>query len=90
MLLKKIRRSLSIGAKTLLSHVTLAVVVIALASVISYTLSSQYIRQTRVRDLTAQLQRLAVTRGHYERYEKEKRFDAAGWTRDYAPAQAAE
>ena len=35
--MKRYRQSLSIGAKTLLSHVTLAVVVIALASVISYT-----------------------------------------------------
>lgn len=52
-------KSLSIGAKTLLSHVTLAVVVIALASAISYTLSSQYIRQTRVRDLAAKAQRIA-------------------------------
>ena len=53
------RQSLSIGAKTLLSHMTLAVVVIALASVISYTLSSQYIRQTRIRDLAAKAERIA-------------------------------
>ncbi len=53
------RQSLSIGAKTLLSHITLAVVVIALASVISYTLSSQYIRQTRIRDLAAKAERIA-------------------------------
>jgi len=46
--------------------------------------------EARVRDLSAQLERLAVTRGHYERYEKEKRFDAAGWGRDYAPARSAE
>lgn len=53
------RQSLSIGAKTLLSHITLAVVVIALASAISYTLSSQYIRQTRIRDLAAKAERIA-------------------------------
>ena len=53
------RQSLSIGAKTLLSHITLAVVVIALASVISYTLSSQYIRQTRIRDLAEKAERIA-------------------------------
>lgn len=46
--------------------------------------------EARVRDLSAQIERLAVTRSHYERYEKEKRFDAAGWGRDYAPAKAAE
>ena len=59
MAIKIKRKALSIGAKTLLSHVTLAVVVIALASAISYTLSSQYIRQTRVRDLTAKAERIA-------------------------------
>lgn len=52
-------KSLSIGAKTLISHITLAVVVIALASVISYTLSSQYIRQTRIRDLAQKAERIA-------------------------------
>ena len=57
--MKKYRQSLSIGAKILLSHVTLAVVVIALASAISYTLSSQYIRQTRVSDLLQKAERIA-------------------------------
>ncbi len=57
--MKKHRKSLSIGAKTLLSHVTLAVVVIALASIISYTLSYQYIRQTRVSDLVEKAARIA-------------------------------
>ena len=42
--------------------------------------------EERIRDLTAQAEKLAVTRSHYERYEKERRFDAAGWSRDYAPA----
>ena len=57
--MKRYGQSLSIGAKTLLSHVTLAVVVIALASAISYTLSSQYIRQTRVNDLLEKADRIA-------------------------------
>lgn len=57
--MKKHRQSLSIGAKTLLSHITLAVVVIALASIISYTLSYQYIRQTRVSDLVEKACRIA-------------------------------
>lgn len=57
--MKKHKQSLSIGAKTLLSHVTLAVVVIALASIISYTLSYQYIRQTRVSDLVEKASRIA-------------------------------
>ena len=57
--MKKYRQTLSIGAKILLSHVTLAVVVIALASAISYTLASQYIRQTRVSDLLQKAERIA-------------------------------
>ena len=57
--MKRYGQSLSIGAKTLLSHVTLAMVVIVLASVISYTLSSQYIRQSRVNDLLAKADRIA-------------------------------
>ena len=57
--IRKYRQSLSIGAKTLLSHVTLAVVVIALPSVISYTLSSQYIRETRISDLVEKAERIA-------------------------------
>ena len=56
---KRYGQSLSIGAKTLISHITLAIVVIALASVISYTLSSQYIRQTRIVDLTQKAERIA-------------------------------
>ncbi len=39
----------------------------------------------RIKDLTAQAEKLPVTRSHYERYEKERRFDAAGWSKDYAP-----
>ncbi len=42
----------------------------------------------RVKDLTAQAKKLAITKEHYERYEKERRFDAAGWSKDYAPANS--
>ena len=42
--------------------------------------------KARVKDLTAQIKKLAVTKSHYERYEKEKRFDPTGWSKDYAPA----
>jgi len=50
---------MSIGAKTLISHVTLAVVVTLLASVLSYALCSHYIRQTRVKELTVKADRIA-------------------------------
>ncbi len=46
--------------------------------------------QARVKDLAAQERCLAVTRGHYERYEKEKRFDAPGWSKDYTALQSAQ
>ena len=46
--------------------------------------------EARVKDLTAQVEKLAVTKAHYERYEKEKRFDAVGWSKDYAPAREAD
>lgn len=42
-------------------------------------------RPARVRDIKAQLAHLKTTRKHYEKYEKEKRFDAAGWRMDYSP-----
>ncbi|MDL2207241.1 formylglycine-generating enzyme family protein [Desulfovibrio sp. OttesenSCG-928-M16] len=40
----------------------------------------------RVKDISGQKDLLAITRAHYERYEKEKRFDAAAWRADYAAA----
>ncbi len=46
--------------------------------------------EARIKDLTVQLERLAVTRGHYERYEKQKRFDASAWSKDYLAASGAE
>ena len=48
---KRIKRSLSIGTKTLISHVTLCVVLVALVSVLGYALSSQYVRETRMDEL---------------------------------------
>ncbi len=51
MVKKRVRRSLSIGAKTLISHVTLCVVFMALVSVLGYALSSQYVRQIRMDEL---------------------------------------
>ncbi len=40
--------------------------------------------KARVTDLNAQLDWLATTKAHYEKYAKEKRFDAAAWRNDYA------
>ena len=51
MVKKRIRRSLSIGAKTLISHVTLCIVLVALVSVLGYALSSQYVREIRMNQL---------------------------------------
>jgi formylglycine-generating enzyme required for sulfatase activity len=38
----------------------------------------------RVKDIQTQLVWLGTTRAHYEKYEKEKRFDAEAWRKDYA------
>ncbi len=51
--------SLSIGAKTLISHITLCIVVICLASALSYALSSQYMREARVNELMDKADRIA-------------------------------
>ncbi len=59
MAMKRYKPSLSIGTKTLLSHLTLAIVVTTLASVLSYAISSHYIRQTRVNELIIKAQRIA-------------------------------
>ena len=48
---KNSKRAVSIGTKTLISHVTLCIVVVTLACVLSYALTSQYMRQTRIQDL---------------------------------------
>ena len=56
---KRYRRSLSIGTKTLISHITLCIVVIVLASVLSYALSSQYIREMRIEEMLSKASRIA-------------------------------
>lgn len=40
--------------------------------------------EARMRDIRGQLAWLKTTRAHYEKYEKEKLFDAAAWRKDYA------
>lgn len=45
------QQSLSIGAKTLISHITLALFVILLASILSYTLTFRYVRENMINDL---------------------------------------
>ncbi|MBQ6373519.1 MAG: HAMP domain-containing protein [Clostridia bacterium] len=52
---------LSISAKTLISHVTLALVVVLLANVLSYFLTIQYVRDTRIRDLSRKAGRIAAS-----------------------------
>ena len=59
MILRKARRSMSIGLKTLVSHITLVVVVLTLVSVLSYILIMQYVRETRVDDLAQKAERIA-------------------------------
>ena len=57
----KKKRSLSIGSRVLISHVILCIVVIALASLLSYALFAQYIRQTRIADLLEKADKIAET-----------------------------
>ncbi|MDO4867916.1 MAG: ATP-binding protein [Clostridia bacterium] len=55
------RSSLGIGAKTLISHLTLAVAVIVLTTLLSYMLSAQYIRGMRRGQLSDYAQQMAAT-----------------------------
>ena len=55
------RSSLGIGAKTLISHLTLAVAVIVLTTLLSYMLSSQYIRGMRRLQLSDYAQQMAAS-----------------------------
>ncbi|MBQ8109982.1 MAG: HAMP domain-containing protein [Clostridia bacterium] len=57
--MKPFKPSLSIGTKMLISHVSLAILVTALASVLSYALSSHYIRQTRIDELMVKAEHIA-------------------------------
>ena len=50
---------MSLGTKTLLSHFSLAIAIIAMACVLSYALSNHYIRRTRMADLVEKARRIA-------------------------------
>ncbi|MDR1243301.1 MAG: formylglycine-generating enzyme family protein [Deltaproteobacteria bacterium] len=50
-------------------------------------LSSKPEAAEQVKDIQAQLAWIKTTRAHYEKYVREKRFDAASWRKDYAPTQ---
>lgn len=52
-------RSLSIGTKTLLSHMILCVAIIVLAGVLSYAITSQYMKETRLKELLVKADRIA-------------------------------
>lgn len=52
-------RSLSIGTKMLFSHLLLGVAILLLASVLSYALTYQYMKQTRMGDLLEKAERIA-------------------------------
>ena len=56
---KKTMRSLSIGAKTLISHITLALVAVLMSSILSYILTYQFARDTRIEDLARKAARIA-------------------------------
>ena len=58
---KKTRLNLSIGAKTLISHISLALVVVVLSSVLTYVLTYQFVRDTRIDDLARKASRIAVS-----------------------------
>ena len=51
MSMKRYQSLLRIGTKTLLSHLTLCIVVIVLAAVLSYTLTVQYMKEQRMEQL---------------------------------------
>ncbi|MBE5774263.1 MAG: HAMP domain-containing protein [Clostridiales bacterium] len=55
------RNSLSIGTKTLISHITLALFVILLASVLSYMLTFHYVRDNMIDDLVSKARHVATS-----------------------------
>ena len=55
------RNSLSIGTKTLISHITLALFVILLASVLSYMLTFHYVRDNMIDDLVSKALHVATS-----------------------------
>ncbi len=52
-------RSLSIGTKMLISHLVLCMVIILLASLLSFVLTAQYMKETRMKDLLEKAERIA-------------------------------
>ena len=59
MFFKKYRSMMGIGAKTLLSHIALALFVAVLSGVLSYVLTTQYVRDTRIDDLARKAEHIA-------------------------------
>ena len=39
--------------------------------------------ENRIKDLSAQIAKIELTKAHYLYYEKEKRFDPQNWSKDY-------
>lgn len=59
MFFKKYRSNLGIGGKTLLSHIALALFVAVLSGVLSYLVTTQYARDSRIDDLALKAERVA-------------------------------
>ena len=59
MITNKTLNKLGIGAKTLLSHIALALCVVVLSSVLSYVLTYRYVRDTHISDLLHKAERIA-------------------------------
>ena len=57
--LRRRKKTMSIGTKTLLSHISLAIAIIILACLLSYALSYQYIRRSRIDDLVSKAEKIA-------------------------------
>ena len=57
--MRRYERSRSIGTKVLLSHLLLCGVIILLASLLSYALTAQYMKDTRMEDLLEKAERIA-------------------------------
>ncbi len=56
---RRYERPHSIGTKMLISHLLLCVVIMVLASLLSYALTVQYMKNTRMRDLLEKAERIA-------------------------------
>ena len=57
--LKPRKLSMSIGMKTLVSHLMLTITILMLTVLLSYTFAYRYVRQTRIDDLAQKAQRIA-------------------------------